>query len=229
MSEVDEKIELHLIDTATLVEEAKKLREAENLVKQSKKIKRELAAGISPLGNMVTPSNVPKGFFEGGPQTRLGAIHGARTDNEFKKMQKKQQDLERELDNIRKKTIQFEEKIIGNLSLAQTILTNPASVPNILISKLGKFGIIGTVIAGAVGTIYEELSRQFERGGVWSTKIKVPQQALTLNDLEEQNAYRSGTKYITSDLTVHQRGPASSNTASIKSEHIRYTMENMGR
>jgi len=227
--EVSDEIELHLIDTRVLVEEARKIKEAENLVKRSEKVNRQLAAGISPLGNSNLASNLPKGFFAGGQKTRLGAIAGGRTDNEFRKMQKKQQELEKEIERITKKEIEFEEKIAGNLTLARTVLTNPGQVPNILLQKLGKFGIIGSILAGTIGIIYEEFGKQYERGGALSTKIKVPQQALTLNDLEDQNAFRSGNKYITSDLSIHQKAPASSNTASIKSEHIRYAVENQGR
>lgn len=228
MSEVDEKIELHLIDTATLVEEAKKIREAEELARRAKKAKRELAAGVPPLQGPAGQV-LPKGFFAGGPQTRVGAIAGARTENEFTKAIRKQKEIERELENVKRAQLKFEEKMIGNFNLAQQILTNPGSIPSVILSKIGKFGIIGSLVAGTIGILYEEIIKQFDRGGVFSTKLKVPAQALTVNDIDVLNESRAGTKYITSELRIMQKTPESSNTANIKFEHIRYTLDNLGR
>ena len=73
MSGVDDKVELHLIDTRQLVEEARKIREAKKLAQDATKAKKDLAAGIGPLG--AAPSqptgapigaakNKPKSFFD---------------------------------------------------------------------------------------------------------------------------------------------------------------------
>jgi hypothetical protein len=229
-SEVDDTIELRLIDTRQLVEEARKIRKAKDLAQQSSQVQRKLAAGISPLGMGSQASNLPKGFFAGGPQSFKGSVTGARTDNAFKNLQQSNKQLQDDLKKMKSAQTAFERKIAGNVNLASQILTaNISNVPSTILTGIGKFGIIGSLIAGSVGTIIEELSKQFQRGGIFSTKLKVTKQALTLNDVEVENEYRAGTKYITGELRIVQRAPESSNTANIKHESIRFTMENLGR
>lgn len=229
MSGIDDEMELHLFDTRKLVEEARKLRKAKDLIKQNQVIQKKLTAGISPLGMGSLSSNVPKGFFAGGPQTSKGAVTGANTNNQFKALQQHTKDLENQLKKIQKQQDDFQDKMIGSFNLARQVISNPSSIPNVILSKIGRFGIIGSLIAGSAGTIIEELSKQFQRGGVFSTALKVTKQAQTLNDVETENEYRSGTKYITNDLRIVQKSPQSSNTSNIKYETIRYTMESLGK
>lgn len=228
--EVRDEIELHLIDTRVLVEEAKKIRQAEELVKRSKKAKRELTAGVPPISGAAIspPGALPKGFFTSEEQTRRGAIAGARTESEFTKLLKRQHDTEKQLKNLQVAQQNFEKKLVGDLRSLGSLLINPSAIPNIILQKIGKFGIIGSLIAGAIATALDMATEQFQRGFVFSTKLKAPQQAFSLNDVEEQNAYRSGTKYITSDLRILQQAPASSNTGSLKFEHLRYVMDTLG-
>lgn len=282
---IDDTVSIHLIDTRLLVEEAKKIREAQKLADEADGVKKRLAEGRAPFISPETDEDVlprgfeqkitddkllsglgplvekkveeildqkirtrpltsssspiispddrealPKGFFQGTPQTREGAISGARTDNAFREQQRKQKALEDEIKKLKKQQHDLETKLIGNIQTVGNAISNPiGTVFGSLMQKLGKFGVIGAVIAGSAGVIYEEILKQFERGGVFSTRLKFPQQALTLNNIEDDNAYRSGTKYITDDLRVVQKAPNNSNTANLKFEMVRYTVENAGR
>lgn len=289
--EVDETVDLFLIDTRQLVEEARKIRKAEELAKQAKQAKRSLAEGKSPiapgveteeptlprgfeqpiadekliagLGPLVerkveeildqksrtkpltssasplpSPQNdqaLPKGFFGGSEQTRLGAIAGAKTTNAFNEAIKKQKQLENQIKLIKKDQESFLNsfKNINKMALGAPAALSSLSGTAGLVSRLGVFGgpagiIIATVVTTVLGAV-SEILKQFQRGGALSTSLKEPQQARTLNSVEDDNAYRSGTKYITDDLRLVQKAPNSSNTANIKYEHIRYTVENAGR
>lgn len=289
--DVDETVDLFLIDTRQLVEEARKIRQAEELAKKSKQAKRDLAEGKAPieqaiqtdeetlprgyqapisdekliagLGPLIekkvedvidqkarakpltsstsplpSPTNntaLPKGFFGGSDQTRLGAIAGAKTTNAFNEAIKKQKQLENQIKTIKKDQESFLNsfKNINKMALgAPGALSSLAGIAG-LVSRLGVFGgpagiIIATVVTTVLGAV-SEILKQFQRGGALSTSLKEPQQARTLNNVEDDNAYRSGTKYITDDLRVVQKAPNSSNTANIKYEHIRYTVETAGR
>jgi hypothetical protein len=239
---VDDNVELHLIDTRQLVEEARKISQAKRLTREAETTKKKLFAGVSPLGTFTLESaNLPKGFFTGAEQTRRTAISGARTDNAFREQQKKQADLDanlvklrKELDDklkkMEKEQKEFEDKLFGGLKTFGGIMSGgTAGLPSAVLSQLSRFGLVGAIIAGSLSTIEVEMQKQFERGGALSTKLKVLPQALTLNDVNVENAERAGTKYISSDLRIVQRAPQSSNTSNIKWESIRYTMDNLGR
>lgn len=262
-SGIDDKIELHLIDTRQLVEEAKKIREAKKLATDAAAAKKDLAAGVSPLGqpaqqNFGAPignqKNKPKSFFESEQQTRKSAIGGARTQTAFTQQQLKQKELEKQIadqakkqadlekqqkklqDEIEKakkeadkKREEFESKAWGTANVGIQSILNPASIPSTILSKIGRLGTVGAIIAFAAGEIISELQKQFDRGGIFSTKLKVPRQALTLNDIDVSNSWRDGTKYITSDLRIVQKAPQSSNTLKISHEAIRYVMDDLGR
>lgn len=261
---IDDKLELHLIDTKDLIEEAKRIREAKKLVKDSQKVKKELAAGVSPLGGPALPqqgapiSNRPKQFFESEQQTRKGAIGGARTDTAFKQQQQKQKDLEKQLQDQKKKQDEleknqaklekdvekakkeletkrqdFEDKLTGFANIAKSSILQPTSVLALAITKIKGYGIIGAIVgsilAQVLGPLQDEFQKQFDRGGIFDTKIKVPKQALTVNNLDVQNSWKDGTKYITSDLRIVQKAPQSSNTLKISHEAIRYVLDDLGR
>jgi hypothetical protein len=230
--EVREEIELHLIDTSQLVEEAKKIRAAQALARQATAAKKQLAAGLSPFGRAIPQNiqaNLPKGFFTGAEQTFRSAVSGGRTDNAFKQLQ----DQNKKLEDMVKKSLanqkEMEEKWFGNAKNIGSIAIGATSLPSGILSLIGKFGAIGALIAGVASLTIDEVTRQFERGGIFSTKLKRLKQASTLEDVENDNAYRAGTKYITSDLRVAQKSPEDSNTANIKYEFIRYTLENAGK
>lgn len=251
--EVSDKVELHLIDTRELVEQAKKIRELEALSDKKKKVTKELkTSSKSPLSAFDTEQSVqasiigapfgktaPKGFFTGGEQTFKTAVSGARTENTFTESQKKQQELEdhisqfeKKLNDIKKEQKDFETKMIGNAKSLQTVLS-PAgyksNVSNLLLNKLGVYGIVGSIVLAAGTEIIGEVEDQFAAGGVFNTKLKVPPQALTLNNVDQQNEFKAGTKYITSDLRVQQKSPLTSNTSNLSYENIRYAMDNLGR
>jgi hypothetical protein len=229
-NEVDDKIELHLIDTRELVEEARKLRKARDLVRANQAVQKKLTAGISPLGMGISQTNLPKGFFAGGPQSFQGAVKGAQTNNAFKTLEQKTRDLEAKIKAGEKTQLDFQKQVFGSIGLAHQITSsNGAALPSILLSKLGKFGIIGSLIAGAFATVIDEGAKQLQRGGVFSIFLKTTKQTRTLNDVDIENEERSGNKYITSDLRVVQKSPQSSNTSNIRFESIRYTVENLGR
>lgn len=267
MSGVDDKVELHLIDTRQLVEEARKIREAKKLAQDATKAKKDLAAGIGPLG--AAPSqptgapigaakNKPKSFFDSEQQSRKSAVGGARTQNAFTQQQnaiadlqrkleaqakrqaeidKEQADLKKEIDQAKKdaakKQEELEKNLVGTLKSAPALITNSSAIPSYVIAALSRFGVIGTTVAAvlafAIGPLIEDIQKQFDRGGIFSTKLKVPRQALTLNDIDVSNSWRDGTKYITSDLRIVQKAPQSSNTLKISHEAIRYVLDDLGR
>lgn len=205
-------------------------REVQEEIKAVAQGRRPLLAGIAPIAipTAQAPSNRPKSFFESEGQTRLAAISGGKTVREFNEFQKRTQQAETEFKNrireLEQKQINLEKKIFEN---ARNILTGTPLAGALAFLKKG--GPEAAIIATIVAIVVDEVGKEFDRGGTLSTKIKVPQQALTINDLEQQNDYRSGNKYITSDMRITQRSPQNSNTANIKDEHIRYTLDNLGR
>ncbi len=235
---VEEPVDLELISIEQLEREHKKIQEARKLAKEAADVKRQLAAGISPLGLGPTdPSGLPRSFFTSDAQTRLGAIRGGRTQNEFNEFVNKQKRIEKELEDVRQKQQQFFENVLGTSLTPQGLIfglpgiipTSGLQVPNRLLAILGRFGIIGSIAAGSAGIIMEEVEKQYGPGGVLDTRLKRPEQAGTVNNVDDLNKYRSGTKYITSDLQVAQGAPRSSNTATLKVEHIRYALDGLGK
>jgi len=196
---------------------------------------RSLIAGVAPIQSQAQGiiSNKPRSFFDTENQTRLAAISGGRTVKEFTEFQKKaaqtEAELQRRIRDLEHKQQALENKIFSTLKGAGGFLTNPSAAPGFLLTLLKKGGPEAAIIATVVGLVLEQVEKEFDRGGTLSTKLKVPRQALTINDLEQENEYRSGNKYITSDMRIIQKAPQNSNTASIKEEHIRYTMDNLGR
>jgi len=231
--EVDEEGELFTIDTSKLIEEAQRLRKAREATRQIT-TEQKLSAGRSPLAdNSLYATNArPKTFFDSEGQTRLGAIKGASNIKFIQDLERKQRDAERIINEIKKKQEEFEKKLFSNVqSLSQNFQGN-FNIPPILQQRLGRVAgalpYVG-VAAVAMGILYEEIQKEFERGGTLSTKLKLPKQAVSITEVEEDNSYRAGTKYITSDMRIIQKAPQSSNTAGIREEHIRYTMDSLGR
>lgn len=236
---VKEDIEIELISTEELIREAQKIKEAKRLAREANQVKRELTAGIAPISfgfDSSTGATPKAAFFGSEVQTRLAAITGARTDSAFKQWQSNQRQLERKIADLEKNQINMLEKMLGVQATPRGLMSIPTIIPvtpqqglSKLFTFIGKWGIIGSLIVGAGSTILDIITSQFEPGGIWFRGIKVPRQVYTLNDVEESNAYRSGNKYITDDLRIVQRAPNSSNTANLKYEHIRYTMDSLGK
>lgn len=287
---IDDTVDIRLIDTRQLVEEAKKIREAEKLAKDAESVKKKLAEGKSPIvakeieaealpkgfeqkitdekliaglgpliekkveevldtkerkkpltssASPITTQHpeeaLPKGFFGASAQTRIGAISGAKTVNAFKEAEKKTKELEKKIKQLEDEQTSFIKSFkqvgstVAGLGGSLTSLSGLGGLVSRLSLAAGPVGIIiATVISTALFAV-SEFMKQYERGGVYSTKLKVTQQALTVNDVEDQNAFRAGTKYITSDLRIVQHAPSESNTSNIKYEHIRYALDDLGR
>lgn len=246
---VEEEVELHLIDTRDLVEEAKKLKQLERikrrqndlLKKSPSKLKAErdmikrlnqqsLSKGVSPLGIGSSGGPVlPKGFDK--KQTRLGAISGQKTSG-FTEMQKKIKELEKKQKKIKKSVDENRKNFADKLDTAQSFLT-AGSLPDGALGALGgiavRFGPIGVAIASIVALIIPKYFEQFDRGGIFSTKLKITEREKNIVDIDYVTNVRSGTKFITSDLRIAQKAPDSSNTLNLRYEHIRYVSQELGK
>jgi len=221
---VEEEVELHLIDTRELVKEARKLKEAQKLADQAKKVKKQLTSSSSPIPFAGDIDTLPKA--EAKKQTRVSAITGQKTTSAFTDLQKKVKSLDTKQKKIKKLTDEVQDKILDKLDLAGNVLS--ADVPALLSSGLGRFGPIGALVASAIAPILTLFLKQFERGGVFSTKLKVTEQEKNINDIDFVVDVRSGTKFLTSDLRIAQTAPDTSNTLNLKYEHIRYVSQELG-
>lgn len=223
---IDEKVELHLIDTRQLVNEAKKLKEAKRIADQSKKVQKDLSSSGAPvpfIGEQgpILPNEAKK-------QTRVGAIRGQNTTNAFQEAQRKIKELEKKQNKIKKITDQVKNKILDKIEFAGDLLQSGGNPLSIVTSSLGRFGPIGLIVAGAITTAFGLFSKEFERGGLFSTRLKITEREKNLVDVEYVIDIRSGTKFITDDLRITQVAPENSNTQNLKYEHIRYVSQELG-
>ncbi len=223
---VDEEVELRLIDTRQLVNEAKKLKELKRISDQSTKIKKVLTSSTSPVPFIgeegpVLPNEARK-------QTRVGAITGQKTTNAFAEAQKKIKELESKQKKIKRKIDEVKDKVLDKLDLAGDVLSSGGSPAVLLGTTLGKFGPIGALVASIVIPLFGLFSREFERGGLFSTKLKITEREKNIVDVDYVIDVRSGTKFITDDLRIAQVAPENSNTQNLKYEHIRYVSQELG-
>jgi len=227
---VEEEIELHLVDTSQLVEEAKKLKDAQKIKKQNDKLKKSLTSSVSPIPFIggegpILPSEIKK-------QTRKGAVSGQKTANEFIKMQKKIKELEKKQKKAIKKIDDFQDKFVDKLQGAESFLTS-GSISGGALGILGgigaRFGPIGLLIASAVTAVTSQFFQEFERGGIFSTALKITEREKNIVDIDYVVDVRSGTKFLTSDLRMAQKAPDTSNTLNLRYEHIRYTSQELGK
>jgi len=227
---VEEEIELHLVDTRQLVEEAKKLKKAQEIKKKNDKITKELTRGISPLGITEDGDVLPKALRKA--QTRKGAITGQKTANAFTAMQKKIKELEKKQKKAAKKILEFQDKIVDKLEGAKSFL-NAGSLPAGALATFGgiaaRFGPIGIAVAAIVFFIVPQYFEQYERGGIFSKKIKVTEREKNIVDIDYVIDVRSGTKFLTSDLRIVQKAPETSNTLNLQYEHVRYVSQELGK
>ncbi len=227
---VEEELELHLVDTSQLVAEAKKLKEAQRIKKQNDKITKELTKGVSPLGITRDRDILPKAFAK--KQTRKGAITGQKTANAFTAMQKKIKELEKKQKKTIKKINEFQDKIVDKLEGAKSFLTAgslPAGALGAFGGMAARFGPLGIAIAALVSFIIPQYFEQFDRGGIFSTKLKITEREKNIIDIDYVIDVRSGTKFLTSDLRIVQKAPDTSNTLNLQYEHVRYVSQELGR
>jgi len=215
------------------------LDEARKKITEAKRIKRE-EADLRRRGGIFAP-NAEEGesrrtLTRQRQSAKVKPIEKDRTSkapfvrgNEFKKLQAKVKEAEKRSKEIIKKQEEFQKKFFDKIDFATDITTNLDNVPATISRTLGKFGPIGLIVASAIGPLISLLSKEFERGGIFSTKLKVTKDTLTVNDIEEKASVSNGTKYLTADLTIAQKIPSSSNTQNLKYEHFRYVMEDVGR
>lgn len=227
---VEEEIELHLVDTSQLVAEAKKLKEAQKIKKENDKIQKDLTKGILPLGVTAEGKVLPKALAK--KQTRKGAITGQKTANAFTAMQKKLKELEKKQKKTIKKINEFQDKIVDKLEGAKSFL-NAGSLPAGVLGAFGgiasRFGPLGIAVAAIVSFIIPQYFEQFDRGGIFSTKLKITEKDKNIVDVDYVIDVRSGTKFLTSDLRIVQKSPESSNTLNLRYEHIRYVSQELGK
>ena len=225
---VDEQVELRLIDTRQLVAEAKKLKEAKRIADEAKKIKPQTSFSQAPF---VTPSDtIPKSQQKA--QTRVGAIKGQNTFSAFTDMQKKLKELEKKQKNSIKKINEFQDKFVDKLDTAKSFLSS-GSIAGGALGVFGgiasKFGPIGIMVTAIVASIVPQFFQEFERGGIFSTALKITEREKNIVDIDFVVDVRSGTKFLTSDLRMAQKAPETSNTLNLRYEHIRYTSQELGR
>lgn len=228
---IDEEIELHLVDTSQLVEEAKKLKEAARIKKENNKIQKQLTfSKPSPFIQAGESGLLPK--KEARAQTRVGAITGQKTTSAFTDMQKKIKELEKKQKKAIKKINDFQDNFVDKLESAGSFL-NSGSISGGALGVLGgigtRFGPIGILIASAVTAITSQFFQEFERGGIFSTALKITEREKNIVDIDYVVDVRSGTKFLTSDLRMAQKAPDTSNTLNLRYEHIRYTSQELGK
>ena len=228
---VEEEVELHLVDTRQLVEEAKKLKEAQRIKRESNKIQKQLTTSQTPISFIGDPKDtLPKRQQK--IQTRLGAISGQKTASAFTDMQKKIKSLEKKQKKAIKKINDFQDKFIDKLDTAKSFLS-AGSISGGALGAFGgiasRFGPIGIAIAAVVAAIVPAYFNEFERGGIFSTKLPITEREKNIVDIEYVVDVRSGTKFLTSDLRMAQKAPDTSNTLNLRYEHIRYTSQELGK
>lgn len=228
---IEEEVELRLIDTRELVKEAKKLKEAKRIADQAKKVKQQLT--FSRPSQLIQAGE--REFLrksEARAQTRTGAVTSARFGNEFTKLQKKIKELEKKQKNVTKKISEFQDKIVDKLEGAKSFLT-AGSLPAGALGAFGgiaaRFGPLGIAIAAIVSFIIPQYFEQFDRGGIFSTKLKITEKEKNIVDIDYVIDVRSGTKFLTSDLRIVQKAPDTSNTLNLQYEHVRYVSQELGR
>ncbi len=228
---IDEEIELHLVDTSQLVEEAKKLKEAQRIKKGNDKIQKRLTTSTTPISFIGDPKDtLPK--RQARIQTRTGAISGQKTASAFTDMQKKIKALEKKQKKAIKRLDDFQDKFVDKLQGAESFLTS-GSISGGALGVFGgiaaRFGPIGILIASAVTAITSQFFQEFERGGIFSTALPITEREKNIVDIDYVIDVRSGTKFLTSDLRLAQKAPETSNTLNLRYEHIRYTSQELGK
>jgi len=228
---IEEKVELRLIDTRELVKEAKILKEAKRIADQAKKVKRQLTfSRPSELIQAGEREVLPK--KQQRAQTRVGAVTSGRTQNAFTALQKKIKELEKKQKKAAKKINEFQDKIVDKLEGAKSFLT-AGSLPAGALGAFGgiaaRFGPLGIAVAAIVSFVVPQYFEQFDRGGIFSTKLKITEKEKNIVDIDYVIDVRSGTKFLTSDLRIVQKAPESSNTLNLQYEHVRYVSQELGR
>jgi len=228
---IDEEIELRLVDTSQLVAEAKKLKQAARIKKENDKIQKQLTfSKPSPFIQAGESGLLPK--KEARAQTRVGAVIGQKTASAFTDMQKKIKELEKKQKKAIKKIDDFQDKFVDKLESAGSFL-NSGSISGGALGVFGgiaaRFGPIGLLIASVVTTLTTQFFQEFERGGIFSTALKITEREKNIVDIDYVVDVRSGTKFLTSDLRMAQKAPETSNTLNLRYEHIRYTSQELGR
>lgn len=225
---VDEEVELRLIDTRQLVAEAKKLKEAKKIADEAKKIKPQLSFSQAPF--TAPEEAIPKSQQKA--QTRVGAVKGQNTFSAFTDMQKKVKKLEKVQKKAIKKIDEFQEKFIDKLDTAKSFLS-AGSLESGALGLFGgvasRFGPIGIIVAAVVASLVPQYFQEFERGGIFSTSLKITEKEKNIADIDYVIDVRGGTKFLTSDLRIVQKAPETSNTLNLGYQHIRYVSQELGK
>jgi len=242
---VDEEVELHLIDTRQLVEEAKKLKEAQrikqeqnkllkkdpNQLREEKELLKRLKEGKK---KSLTSSSAPTPFIgdvlpdEVKKQTRKGAVKGQNTTNAFKEAQKKIKRLEKAQKETQKRLNKWQDNYFDKLDTAKGFLSSGGAT-GLISSISSRFGPIGLLVASVITTLSFGFFEQFDRGGIFSIKLPITEREKNVTAIEMVVDVRSGTKFLTSDLRIAQKSPDTSNTQNLRYEHIRYVSQELGK
>lgn len=219
---VDEEVELHLIDTKQLAKEAEKLKEAKKIKKDFDKLKGKKK---KPLTNRQMDKADER-------RDKQLTKKEKKSEKEKKsKVQKQIKEIKKKQKKALKKIDQFQDKFVSELNSAKNMLSPVDAVQGIGIihNSLGRFGPIGAAVAAIAGAMAFELIKQYERGGIFATPLKITEKEKNTVDIDYVIDVRSGTKYLTSDLRVVQKAPETSNTLNLQYEHVRYVSQELGR
>lgn len=216
---IEEEVELRLIDTRQLVEEAKKLKEAKRIKAEQNKLLKKDPKKLKKVAGLRSKAK---------EQITVEKIFGKKISTTITETQKKLKNFEKKQKNAKKRVDKIQDSITGRLSGAQSVLGSGGGLSGVS-SILTRFGPIGIIVASIVIPLITQFQKQFQRGGVFSIFKKETIQAKTIIDVNELNPIRGGTKFLTDDLRIVQGEPQSSNTQNLKYEHVRFTAQTLGQ
>jgi len=219
---VEEEVELHLIDTKQLAKEAEKLKEAKKIREESDKLKQKKK---KPL----TDRQIDKAGERRDKQ--LTAKESKVEKQKKTKVQKQIKNLEKKQKVAFKKIDKFQNDFVNKLEAGKNTVSNidQLQLAGIGFNLASRFGPIGIAIAALVSALLSQLPKEFERGGIFATPLKITEREKNIVDIDYVVDVRSGTKFLTSDLRIAQKAPDTSNTINLRYEHIRYVSQELGK
>jgi len=230
-----------------IIPSSQEIKELQNTVMKIEDLAERSEAAVKKIresssqrsGGVITSGELDDGKSllnnESTSQPRVSTATGQNTTNAFRNAEKKINESEKKIKQLERKQKQIEkinnelkDKILDKIDLAGGVLQSGGSPTVLLATTLGRFGPIGILVASIVISLIGPIFKEFERGGLFSTKLRITEREKNIVDIDYVIEVRSGTKFITSDLRIAQTVPESSNTQNLKYEHIRYVSQELG-
>lgn len=203
-SEVDEEIDITIIDAEKLDREAQKVLEAEKLADKAEKADSKLGGRLSGIFRNRDPNKKLFGLFE-----------------EKQELQDKITKLENQMDDITSK--------IQDIT---PMLADPAQyVVSRITGKLGPITKLSMIILAtlvAYNAVVGFVKGMFEPGSAFDIRKKVLEAAKTIPELNYLINTRNGTIFFTSDTSISQTAPNTSNTERLRDGHMRFNHFHLG-